>query len=103
MAIYQLPRSLSLALPTNDHDTVLAHKRGVDASPALDLVSGRGPVAGPVLWPRIAALVAVHVSQIPWLLRPDRFAAAGALDLAASNVASPAVSELLVIPAVAPA
>src|SRR6187431_3193858 len=40
--------------------------------------------------------------QIPGLLRPDRLTAASALDLTAGDIASPAVPQLLMLPAVAP-
>jgi len=49
----------------------------------------------------IAALVPVDMPKVPGLLGPDRLTAASAVDLAARDIAGPAVPELLVLPAVA--
>ena len=86
-----MSRRLSPALLTYEHDPVITDESDLDATPALGVMSRCGPVAGPVLWPRVAGLVAVDMTQVPGLLGPDRLTAASALDLAAGDVPSPAV------------
>lgn len=96
-----LPRRRASRLLADEGDGALTDDGDLDVARAFGLVGRRRPVAGLMLGAGIAGLVPVDVAKVPRLLGPDRLATASAVDLAPGDVASPAVPELLVLPAVA--